>query len=237
MSQIIGLCVVNLKLVLKVYSKNSYKSIARKKIIAMALKFKNFPKYTLPAGIFSALGHQLIPLSIPILFNITVLGMYSLTNKVLSAPSILIASALSQVFLNEANSQLKEHGSTRKIFVRTVFLLVFIGLPIYSNFYLFSEEIFAFVFGEEWRKAGVYAGILTPLFFSRFVVSSVMMMNIVHQKNKIAMYWQLIYAFFVISILYVVSVYEIEFENFLKLISGILSVHYLLLLIIMSRYK
>ena len=64
---------------------------------------------------------------------------------------------------------LKEHGTCRPLFIKTLLSLVVIGLPPTLLLILFGREIFAFVFGEDWREAGIYATILAPMALFRLV--------------------------------------------------------------------
>ena len=50
---------------------------------------------------------------------------------------------------------------------------------------LFSPLLFEFIFGKEWRIAGEYAQIMTPMFFLQFFVSPLSNMFYVAEKQKI----------------------------------------------------
>jgi O-antigen/teichoic acid export membrane protein len=173
----------------------------------------------------------------PMVFGLATLGFYNLATRVLSAPAALISSAIGQVFLHEATKERQVHGHARSTFSRTVRRLTAIGLPIFVCAYFLSEPIFALVFGEQWRAAGIYAAALTPLLFARFVVSTVSMMNIVFEKNHVGFYWQLILALLSLGLIWAAHQWQWSFERYLWTMSLTLSTHYLALLFIMSRYN
>ena len=45
--------------------------------------------------------------------------------------------------------------------------LIIVGILPALLLIIFGQELFAFVFGEEWREAGFYASILAPMAFLR----------------------------------------------------------------------
>jgi O-antigen/teichoic acid export membrane protein len=103
--------------------------------------------------------------------------------------------------------------------------------------FFISEELFAFVFGERWRDAGKYAAVLTPLFFVRFIVSTVSMMNVIFEKNHVGFYWQLALMLLSIGTIIFSYIKQLSFINYLYLASVIISFHYLALLLIMASYN
>ena len=213
------------------------KNISLKKIKALGAKYKSFPIYSLWSGAFNQISHNISIFYIPMLFGMTTLGTYHLVSKVLGAPASLISSAIGQVFLQQATYEKNKFGNAKHAFNKTVKQLFIIGLPIFMAIFFTSEHIFAFAFGESWREAGIYAAALTPLFFTRFIVSTVSMMNVVFEKNHIGFYWQLALMLLTIATLAIAYYYGFSFLNYLYITSLILSIHYLLLLYIMSSYN
>ena len=49
--------------------------------------------------------------------------------------------------------------------------------------YFWVEDFFAFVFGEPWREAGVYAQILIPALFLRFIANPLSFMIYIAEKQ------------------------------------------------------
>ena len=50
---------------------------------------------------------------------------------------------------------------------------------------IFAPEIFAFVFGENWKVAGEFAQIMTPMFFLNFIVNPLSYTFFIAQKQKL----------------------------------------------------
>ena len=150
-------------------------------------------------------------------------------------PSALIAHSIGQVFFQEATKEKQKTGKAIKTFNSTIKKLFIIGIPLFGILYFIVEDLFAFVFGEEWRIAGIYAQIVMPLFFVRFVVSSVTVINSIFEKQKISLCWQLILLLLSVGSLYISSLYFTNFEDFLILFTGVISLHYLVLFFILKR--
>jgi len=85
--------------------------ISKLKIIALAKRYKDFPKYSMWAILANTLSGHLVNILISIYYNIQTLGFYSFTERMLGAPSSLIGKSISQVFFQQAT---KENQETKK---------------------------------------------------------------------------------------------------------------------------
>ena len=130
---------------------------------ALIRRYRKFPFLGSPASLLNVLSLQMPYVIIPAIFTSAIAGMYFLVFRVLMLPIALIGESMMEVFRNRAIEDLKEHGTCRPVFIKTFLSLVIIGLPPALLLMLFGREIFAFVFGEDWREAGRYAAILAPM--------------------------------------------------------------------------
>ncbi|SVD29200.1 uncharacterized protein METZ01_LOCUS382054, partial [marine metagenome] len=171
--QIFSHLISNIWLILIVSKhKINLSNINKTKIIEMAKRYSDFPKYSLPAILANKLTNHLSNIIIATIFSVTTLGLYSHVQRVLGLPSTLIGTSIGRVFFHEANNEKQHTGMAIKTFKKTILKLLFIGVPIFGLLFIIVENLFAFVFGETWRIAGQYAQIAIPLFFVQFVVSS-----------------------------------------------------------------
>ena len=130
---------------------------------ALIRRYRKFPFLGSPASLLNVLSLQAPYVIIPAIFTSAIAGMYFLVFRVLMLPIALIGESMMEVFRNRAIEDLKERGTCRPVFIKTFLSLVIIGLPPALLLMLFGREIFAFVFGEDWREAGRYAAILAPM--------------------------------------------------------------------------
>jgi len=148
-----------------------------------------------------------------------------------------MGGAIGQVFFQQATKEKQETGSATVSFNNTLKKLIVIGLPVFTLLYFTVEDLFAFIFGEEWRVAGTYAKILIPLFAIRFVIAPLTVMNIIFKKNHIGMYWQFSMLAVNIIVIYVSYILNYSFINYLYLSTLFISLEYLLILYIIKNYN
>jgi len=205
--------------------------ISKVKIVAQAKRYKDFPKFSLWAVLANTLSGSLISILISSFFSLATLGFYSLVQRVLGLPTTLIGGSIGQVFFQQVTKEKQETGKATNSFNGTVKKLFIIGIPIFGVLFFLVEHLFAFVFGEEWRIAGVYAQILIPLVFIKFVSSTVSTINTVFEKQKIGLYINILLLLTSITILYSSRLFNLDFSNFLFTLSLVLSLEYALFLL------
>jgi O-antigen/teichoic acid export membrane protein len=234
---LVGQLASNAKLCQNLKDQFNLLQISRQRVVALAKRYVNFPKYSMWSGVFNSIAHNVLTFFMPIVFGLSTLGLYSLAMRVVNAPAALIASAVGQVFLREATKERQRLGHAKSSFNKTVKMLALIGAPIFTAVYFLSESIFGVIFGEPWRVAGVYAAVMAPLLFTRFVASTVSMMHVVFEKNHIGFFWQLVLAGFSIGLLFAAYVFRWPFIDYLRIVTIVLSLHYIILIYIVSTYN
>ena len=109
----------------------------------------------------------------------------------LGLPIQLIGGAIAEVFKQRASQDFNEMGDFNRIFMKTLKTLVSISIIPFMTLILFSQELFEFAFGAEWREAGILAQILGVLFVLRFVVSPLSYSFIIANRLKEDMLWHI----------------------------------------------
>ena len=187
--------------------------ISKKNILQQAKKYKDFPKFSLWGVFANTLSIQFTNILISSFFSVATLGFYSLVQKILGMPSALIGGSIGQVFFQEASEAKQKYGKASSVFKRTVKKLLLIGAVAFGLLYFIVEDLFALVFSEEWRIAGIYAQIVIPFFFIRFVSASVSTIYDIFDGLKIELIWQVSLMLGIIIILYIFK--DSEFKIFL----------------------
>lgn len=200
--------------------------ISRLKVMALARRYKDFPKYSMWAILANTLSQHLTNILISAFYSVATLGFYSLVQRVLGMPSSLVGNSIGQVFFQQATKEKQQTGKAVKTFNSTVKKLVIIALPSFGVLFFIVEDLFGFVFGEEWRITGTYAQIVIPLFFIRFVVATVSAIDTIMERQNIFLTFNII--LLVVSILLILSLNEKSFELFLSVFSGCISLIYLI---------
>lgn len=221
------------RVVRKDAKKSTNKSSGRVK--EMAVRYKKFPLFSLPSVVLNSISLNSIPILISTIFSVTVLGFFSLAQRILGAPSRVLGTSISQVYYQKASQDFRDKGTARPIFEKTLVRLTLISLGVFIPLFFIAEPLFEFVFGLEWRIAGRYTAIIIPLAATRFVSSGLSPTVNIVQKQQISLY---INACLLISSLLIFGQahYEqIDFETVLIRYSIVLSLIYLFCIFIYWR--
>ena len=225
--QIASQMTANIKLLTNIIkNKLLLSKISKKKILQVAKRYKEFPKFSIAGALANKATGNLTNILISIFYNVSTLGFYSLVQRVLGVPSVLIGNSIGQVFFEEASKEKQLTGKAVKVFKSTVKKLFIIGAPSFGILFFIVEDLFAFVFGEEWRVAGGYARIMIPVFFIGYIVSTVSIVDSIFEKLFFYLCLQIGYLVSMTIALYLFKNYQ--FENLLIIIVIISCIHYLL---------
>jgi O-antigen/teichoic acid export membrane protein len=152
------------------------------KIKMNAHRYRNFPKINASHALVGSFQENGIIFFMKSFFGTSILGSYSFAYRLLSVPSSLISTAISQVLMEKATKSLN-NGESIKPMVLKIYKTVFlIGAPLFLILFLFAPDIFAFIFSEKFREAGVIAQILTPWMFLNFIANSASGLPIVYNR-------------------------------------------------------
>lgn len=141
------------------------------KIYSVAVKHKSFAYYLLPADFINAFNNQVPTFLLTKFASAAEVGKYNFTQRILGLPVTFISSSLIDVFKQRAISDYNQLGNCRDIYKKTFITLALLGLLPLLIILFTAPSLFAFVFGERWRDAGVYAQILSVMFYLRLVIS------------------------------------------------------------------
>ena len=168
--------------------KNLFKKVTKIKIFALARRYIKFPKYDILATLSNVLSQQITHILFNTLFSSTVAGYYYFTQRILGLPIAFIAAAILDVFKEEASRCYKEYGNAKDIYISTFKKLLILSFIPSILLYIFAVDLFTFVFGENWKVAGIYTQILTPMLFLRFISSPLSFMLYIGEKQKLNLY-------------------------------------------------
>lgn len=188
--QVIGQFLAAFLLVIKTPI-NEWKLIMRAKsdeLKKQAILYKDFPLLNSSQVFVDMLQNTGVIWAISNFFSAGVLGFYSFTFRILKAPLGLIGSSTAQVFYQVASEKYANGEDIVKLVSKTLKHFTLLAVPVFSIIMIFGPEIFAFVFGENWREAGEYAQILSPWLFMNFLISSVSHVPLIVNRQKQGFY-------------------------------------------------
>jgi O-antigen/teichoic acid export membrane protein len=167
-------------------------SISKGCMKSMASKYTEFPRVNALYIFTDTAQYSGISFLIAYFFDNILLGFYSRTFRILTVPLSFIGSAISHVYYQKASVIYREGGNLRKFSLQTLLGTSIIGLPIFVIIILWGPEIFAFVLGQPWRPAGVYAQILSPWIFMKFISQPISQIPMIVDRQKVMFLFSLI---------------------------------------------
>ena len=146
-----------------------YRFIQRARMLANLKRYRKFPLIDSWGSFINNLSWQLPNLMLLYFFSETVVGYYSLSNRLILLPLTLLGNSIAQV-LYQRSAELRSNPDNLSRSVQAIFhRLVAIGLFPAIILAVAGPELFTIVFGANWTEAGRYAQILSPWMFVLFI--------------------------------------------------------------------
>jgi O-antigen/teichoic acid export membrane protein len=120
------------------------------------------------------------------------LGLYSMANRMVGIPTMVIANAIGDVYRQRAAESYRALGSFDDVMLSTLKKTLALSIIPYSILFLLSPWLFAVVFGEEWREAGQYARILVVSGFFSFISTPVDKASVIVGAKTYILCWHTI---------------------------------------------
>lgn len=179
------------------------KSLRWSKIFEGMKRYKKFPIFTSWAIIFNNVSFQLPVWVLTVFFMPSVVGFYSVGDKVLRLPVFMIGLAISQVFLQKA-SEIRNSGEELSRTVEGLFKrLVALSSVFFVFLMLNGKDVFVLIFGSRWAEAGVFIQILSLSIFFSFITSPLSILFSVLERQGSSLVFNIVY--FAISIVSLVT--------------------------------
>lgn len=188
---IIGIFISTLYLFIE--EKNlSYTIIKQKNVIDIAKEYYSFPRYMIFSDLSLTASQQFIPIVFSVLYSTTIVGFFSLANRMLRLPNIVITGSIGNVFRNDAIDEIRKKGNCETLYRSTLKKLTILSLPIYLTIFLIAPTIFDVIFGKEWKIAGYFARIMSIMLLFEFIAIPLNTLFYVREKQKILMRLQVL---------------------------------------------
>lgn len=163
---------VNLGRLAWTHDRRALQRVRWSRMRAAAHRYRHFPLLSSGSALLNTAGLQLPALLFAAFYGPQVAGWLILGQRVIGIPSRLVGQAIGQVYMGEA-ARLSREAPWQMLglfdrFTRRLLLLG--GVPVLLVG-LVAPSLFGVVFGPEWRAAGVYVWLLTPMFVAQIVVS------------------------------------------------------------------
>ncbi|RMH57430.1 MAG: lipopolysaccharide biosynthesis protein [Candidatus Hydrogenedentota bacterium] len=168
-------------------------AVTRSEMRRLAAVHKDFPLVNSVHTLVDMLQSSGVPFVIGGFFGGTILGFYSIAQRVLTAPLGVVGNAVSQVYYEKAA---RGRRKGEKLYSSTLSLLKGLSLlyfPFLAAGLAGGPDLFAFVFGAGWGEAGKLARILAPFVWLRFLVSPLSRLPLVMEEQRRAFLFGIFY--------------------------------------------
>lgn len=169
------------------YNYSSFKSIKD-----ISKKYLKFPFYIAPQSFMNLVSGQLPIFVLGYYFNLNVAGAYFFTIKIVQVPAMFIGSSFRQVFYQEVSYLKEKIKDVFNLYIKTTSILFFIILIPALIIFLFGEDMFIFIFGNQWSLAGKFASYMFLWYGSNVITGPARSLFLVYEKQKMVFYIDLI---------------------------------------------
>ncbi len=202
-SLIIGQIIGSAVLFLTFYSSGYLATMKFGDFKATAIEYISFPKYSIVSDLALTISQQVIPIVFSLLFNSNIVGFFSIANRMLRIPSIVLTSSIGNVFRNEAIDMIRNKGNCKMLYASTFKKLVFISVPLYIIIFFLSPWAFSIFFGKQWVQSGYFAQIICLMLLFEFIASPLSMLFYIMDKQKVYMRLQVLNSFLGILMIFI----------------------------------
>lgn len=136
-----------------------------------ARRWKRFPLLNTLPGLLNVVSVGAVAPLAARWFGVAFAGQFGFATRLLAAPAVLLGQAVSQVLFPSLARLDRTSGRAATQLRTATEALVLVCLPVFSVVWLLGPELFALVFGEQWRDAGLMAAIMAPWLAANFVSS------------------------------------------------------------------
>ena len=168
----------------KMHELMSFSIPSRGLLLKTFRRFDRFPKFAVVADMVNNAGLHLPIMIIAAFVSPLEGGLLFLAMRVIGTPVSIVSVSIGQLYLSKLNrleTQKRTKGYTLSI-CRNI--LHFLLLPLaFSS--LFTSDIFGFLFGEEWRRAGFLIIFMLPWFVFQSLSSPISNLLYAQQKQSL----------------------------------------------------
>jgi O-antigen/teichoic acid export membrane protein len=207
-------------------------SISINELKSSAKKYIKFLKYSTFGVLLNSLSLNLNNILLSSVFSVSSLGFYSLSNRILGLPSAVFGSNISTLYFQTLSNLKYDKIESKKLFFSILKKLLLISSPIFLFLFFTVKPLFVFFYGEDWIISGQIAQILIPLFFMRFLSSTISPTIEIFEKQQYSVIINLILLLSIILIFVVTKIHNYELLSFFRLFSSILTLNYFFFIII-----
>ena len=218
-----------------------YKShiIYIKKELLISVMKENYrqPLYSTPALFINSFSFFCVNFIIESLFGNTQLGYYSISDRILGIPLLLISANVSKIFIEKAAKENIQDNCFKKSFSQSFIFLSIISIPFFILLYKFAPYLCILFLGKKWEPAGYFVRILSFLFAIRLVGNSLSPALVIVNKQLIELIINILLTITSLASGFLTYYLKQDIYFFLRILCLFKSLCYISLIIIVFYYS
>jgi len=168
------------------------KHLSKRRVKINIKRYENFPKYQSPSTLINSFSQNIPLLMFASLFSPAISGFYSLTYRAMQTPLSLVSNSTRSVFYQKASKMYANKEDLYPLYFKTTFgLLKLFIIPLVVILF-FGEELFVFVFGQEWSQSGVIAQVVIFWFLFGFISPPTTVMFNIYGLQRVRLIIQIV---------------------------------------------
>lgn len=164
-------------------SRKFISSLSLKRMLELMVRFKKFPMFNTWSALLNNVSVQLPAFMLSSAFSSTIVGYFSMGNRILRMPLMLIGTSLSQVFFQRV-SVARRDGTLPDLVYSLFARMVTLGLFPFVLLTFVGEEMYIIIFGAQWAQAGVYTEVLSIWTFFVFINAPISILFTALEKQE-----------------------------------------------------
>jgi O-antigen/teichoic acid export membrane protein len=181
---VLGRACANVNLALQWRCLDLPRDIGRDERRAAAVRFRNFPLFTMPKDLINSLSYNLPFLWLALYFDKAEVGLFSLALTCTFRPINIFNNAFEKLLYVRVAEKVRAHQPIGGDIRRFALVLNAVALPLFAVAFLFGGEIFGFLFGDRWAGCGYYLRCLLPWVYVVLTSSSLMFIANVFGRQR-----------------------------------------------------
>lgn len=166
---------------LKFLSREGMSLIQFGKIKDQIKRYRKFPIYNTPTDLLSRFSSELPVFLFGIFYSQSVIGFYSLSLRILRLPVYYLGNAVGEVYYQRG--ALDRKGDS-KLLIKLLRITFVLGLPFFCTISIIGSDLFVFLFGQNWKEAGLYSQILSLYIFIKLFTSLASYLTNILEKQE-----------------------------------------------------
>jgi len=152
-------------------------------------EYSDFPFYRMPQNLMSVLSQNIPIILLTVFTGTAAAGFYTIARSVLKKPTQIIGKSVADVFYPHIAETVNAGKKISNLIIKSTLVIAGLGIIPFAIIFVFGPQLFGFVFGPEWVKAGEYASWLSIwLWVSLFNRPSVAAIPVIKLQKEFLIY-------------------------------------------------